>query len=233
VNNVGQAQTFQPGEWHIYLDTPLPVPDTDGSVPILAEVGCTDPAAVNYDPLAEADNGSCTYETVLQLELGSLTPAPSGVHVAGSFQGWVPNGTPLELGEDGVYRVTVVAQVGSSVEYKFLNGDAWGSDEGVPEECGVPNGLGGFNRSFVVPAANQTLDAHCFASCTSCVPAGPLPCSEGECCGTGTVWDAETGTCVADGTNAGGTCVEDLNGDGVVAVADILQLLGAFGATCE
>jgi len=232
VNNLGQAQTLQPGEWHLYLDTPLPTPDTDGSIPILAEVGCTDPAAVNYDPLAEADNGSCQYETVLQLELGDLTPSAAGVHVAGSFQGWVADATPLELGEDGVYRTTVVAQVGSSVEYKFLNGDAWGTDEGVPAACGVSNGLGGFNRSFLVPAEDQTLDLHCFAACNPCAPAGPVDCTAGDCCGLGTVWDAVSGTCIASGTEPG-LCVEDLNGDGTVAVADILQLLGAFGAVCE
>ena len=35
--------TLQPGEWHLYLDTPLPTPDTDGTLPILVNVGCTDP----------------------------------------------------------------------------------------------------------------------------------------------------------------------------------------------
>jgi len=232
VNNVGTAMTLQPGEWHLYLDTPLPTPDTDGTLPILVDVGCTDPVAQNYDPVAEADNGTCQYETVLQLDMGDLVLDPAGVHVAGSFQAWTANETPMELGADSIYRTTVVAQVGSEVQYKYLNGNAWGTDEGVPAECGVSNGLGGFNRAFVVPAANTTLDVHCFASCNTCTPVGSVDCTAGDCCGEGTVWDAASGTCISDGTSSA-TCIEDLNGDGTVAVADILQLLGAFGLTCE
>ena len=232
VNNVGDAMTLQPGEWHLYLDTPLPTPDTDGSIPILANVGCTDVAAQNYDPLAEADNGSCEYLVTLQLDMGELPVATAGVHVAGSFQGWVASDTPMDLGSDGIHRTTVVAQVGSEIQYKYLNGNVWGTDEGVPAECGVSNGLGGFNRSFVVEAADSTLDIHCFASCTLCTPVGPVDCSAGDCCGEGTVWDATSGTCI--GTGGGpATCVEDLDGDGTVAVSDILQLLSAFGFTCD
>jgi len=182
--------------------------------------------------LAEADNGSCQYEVVLQLDLGDLTADPLGVHVAGSFQGWVPGDTPMVLGADSIYRTTFVAQVGSEVQYKFLNGDAWGTDEGVPAECGVSNGLGGYNRAVVIPAGDSSVEVHCFASCTSCQPVGPVDCSAGDCCGTGTVWDEASGTCVSDGTSSS-SCAEDLNGDGSVAVSDILQLLGAFGLTCE
>ena len=191
-----------------------------------------DPLAQNYDPLAEADNGTCQYETVLQLDMGDLDINPAGVHAAGSFQGWVPDGSPMELGVDSIYRISVVAQVGSELQYKFLNGSAWGTDEGVPAECGVSNGLGGFNRAFVVPGENSSLEVHCFASCTTCTPEGPVDCSAGDCCGEGTLWDPLSGTCVSDGTSSS-TCVEDLNGDGTVAVADILQLLGAFGQMCE
>ena len=231
VNNLGDAMTLQPGEWHVFMDTPLPTPDTDGTLPILVEVGCTDPVAQNYDPLAEADNGSCQYETVLQLDMGDLDVATEGVHVAGSFQGWVPGDTPMVLGEDSVYRVTVVAQTGSEVQYKFLNGNAWGADEGVPAACGVSNGFGGFNRSFVVGGEDATLDLHCFASCDPCAAPEPQDCSAGDCCGPGTVWDAVLGVCV--GTGSDNLCVEDLDGDGTVAVSDILQLLGAFGLTCD
>lgn len=138
----------------------------------------------------------------------------------------------MTLGADSIYRVTVVAQVGSEVQYKYLNGNAWGSDEGVPAACGAPNGLGGYNRAFVVPAANTSLEVHCFASCEACTTVGPMDCTAGDCCGEGTIWDSESGTCVVDGMPPS-DCAEDLNGDGTVAVADILQLLGAFGMECD
>ena len=171
VNSLSNAMTLQPGEWHLYFDTPLPTPDTDGSVPILVNVGCTDPVAQNYDAAAEADNGSCFYETVLQLDMGDLAVDANGVHVAGSFQGWIPSDTPMEFGADSIYRTTVVAQVGSEVQYKFLNGNAWGTDEGVPAAVWCVQWLGRYNRAFVVPAANTSLDVHCFASCEACTPA--------------------------------------------------------------
>ena len=232
VNDLNNAFYLQPGEWHLYLDTPLPTPDTDGTLPLVFNGGCTDVTAVNYDPTVEAEDGTCQYETVLQLDLGELPADAAGVHVAGSFQGWIPNGTPMELGGDGIYRATVIAQVGTEVQYKYLNGNAWGQDEGVPAECGVSNGLGGYNRSFVVPASNSSLDVHCYASCTACAVAPPLDCTAGDCCGEGTVWDAASGTCIADGT-AVTDCAEDIDGDGTVAVSDILQILGAFGLTCN
>ena len=55
-----------------------------------------------------------------------------------------------------------------SYEYKFINGNAWGGDEGVPASCAT-NG----NRGITVSAAT-TVPVVCFAQCVAC-PAGPLP----------------------------------------------------------
>lgn len=46
------------------------------------------------------------------------------------------------------------------------------------------------------------------------------------------MWDAESGTCIVSDV-APSACAEDINGDGSVAVADILLLLGAFGMECD
>ena len=100
VNDLGNAFYLEPGEWRLYMDTPLPTPDTDGSTPLVLNVGCTDAAAVNYDASAEGDDGSCQYEVVLQVDMEGLVVDSAGVHVAGSFQGWSPSDTPMELGAD-------------------------------------------------------------------------------------------------------------------------------------
>ena len=47
-------------------------------------------------------------------------------------------------------------------------------------------------------------------------------------CGDGTSWSPELGQCFPVGL-----CPEDLNSDGVVGVADLLQLLSTFGEYCE
>ena len=127
-----------------------------------------DEAAQNYDPSAEADSGTCMYVTTLELGLDGLEASPLGVHVAGSFQGWNPGGTAMELGEDGLYRASFVAVQGDMVQYKFINGNDWGQDEGVPPECGAPNGFGGFNRELTVGSADAVVPAVCFGTCESC-----------------------------------------------------------------
>ena len=46
-------------------------------------------------------------------------------------------------------------------------------------------------------------------------------------CGEGTVWDVEFGECIAYNP-----CPKDLDGDGLIGVEDLLQLLNAFGTDC-
>ena len=47
-------------------------------------------------------------------------------------------------------------------------------------------------------------------------------------CGPGTIWSFELQQCVP----AEGVCSEDLNGNGLVEVSDLLQLLNVFGSLC-
>ena len=54
-------------------------------------------------------------------------------------------------------------------------------------------------------------------------------CADGDCCGEGTIWDAELGQCVVE--DAG--CEGDMDGDLIVSVGDILTLLIFFGDPCE
>ena len=139
----------------------------------------------------------------------------------------------MELGEDGFYRASFVAVQGDVVQYKFVNGNDWGEDEGVPPACGAPNGFGGFNRELTVGNADAVVSAVCFGTCEGCEgTVAPAGCADGDCCGEGTVWDAASGMCVGDGS-ASSNCPEDLNGDGAVSVSDVLQMLGAFSEVCD
>ena len=61
-----------------------------------------------------------SYLKYYKLGLDGLEASPLGVHVAGSFQGWNPGGTAMELGEDGLYRASFVAVQGDMVQYKFI-----------------------------------------------------------------------------------------------------------------
>lgn len=108
------------------------------------------------------------YNLTFRVDLGSATPSSNGVHVAGSFQNpvWSPGATSMtQVGSSSIYSVTVQVPAGN-YEFKFLNGNAWGDDEGIPAECNVGNGNG--NR-WVTVWSDTTLPAVEFGDCA---PAG-------------------------------------------------------------
>lgn len=89
--------------------------------------------------------------------------AISGVHVAGNFQGWLPGATAMQTTGDSVFTYTESFLVGTSLEYKFVNGITESGYEVVPLVCSV-NG----NRGFTVPDHDTTLIAVCFSTCDTC-----------------------------------------------------------------
>ena len=87
------------------------------------------------------------------------TVSANGVHIAGSMQGWDPAATALSDADgDGVYSVILDLTPGDTIEYKYINGNAWGGDEFQ----------GGSNRSLVVPDVDTVLPAYCFNSLEEC-----------------------------------------------------------------
>ncbi len=95
--------------------------------------------------------------------------SPAGVHVAGNFQGWTPDATPLTDNGDGTWSVEVAVTPNQELQYKFLNGDAWGTDEiNITEECGVDGGSGSFNRVLEVGEEDIATPFYCFDYCITC-----------------------------------------------------------------
>jgi len=107
-------------------------------------------------------------EVTFQIDMSEQTVAAEGVHIAGSFQGWNPASTEVLPVGGNIYAVTVTVSENQSLEFKYINGIDWSGEETVPSNCGVPNGQGGFNRSYTVPAGGGTLEALCFSSCEPC-----------------------------------------------------------------
>lgn len=116
-----------------------------------------------------------TFPVTFQVDMATQTVGPNGVRIAGNFQvaagfpsNWDPAATQLtQVGTSTVYSVTVNLVPGT-YEYKFINGNSWGSDESVPAACAT-NG----NRTVTVSGAT-VVPLVCFGMCTTC-PAGPLP----------------------------------------------------------
>ncbi len=115
--------------------------------------------------------GKCTpcnppeVDITFQVDMSNQTVSPNGVHIAGDFQGWDPDTSQMQPIGNNVYAITFNLESGGYYEYKFLNGNAWGTDETVPQEC-----ANGWNRYIYVPDVPTTLDAVCFGSCYPCGP---------------------------------------------------------------
>lgn len=127
---------------------------------------------LSVDRVCFSGCSDCTYppqQVTLRVDLGDLPPHPDGVHVAGDFQGWDPAGTPMTDEGGGVFSHTLSLDVGQTILYKFINGAAWGGlEEQELSGCGVPNGIGGWNRSLTVTPATGVLPAVCFEGCAPC-----------------------------------------------------------------
>lgn len=110
--------------------------------------------------------GAQTVPVTFHVDMSNETVAAEGVHVAGNFQGWDPAGTMLADDDmDGIYSVTVdVSDTLETINYKFLNGNAWGVDEACPEPCAFP---GSTDRYADIDGATE-LPVVCFGACAAC-----------------------------------------------------------------
>lgn len=123
--------------------------------------------------------GACTnclvepniVEVTFRVNMANEDISPDGVYYVGELQGWVAGETPMaDTDGDGIYEVTLSAEVGSVVQFRFLNGNDWPFSESVPVECGVDDGFGGLNRSFLVGEIENMYGPICFGACTDCGP---------------------------------------------------------------
>ena len=104
-------------------------------------------------------------QVTFQVDMSLQTVSPNGVHIAGNFQNppWVPSATLMSHQGNNIYAVTIDIPVGFAAQFKYINGNAWGTDESVPSACAT-----GGNRFFTVPAEPLMLPLVCFGSCNSC-----------------------------------------------------------------
>jgi len=138
-----------------YTNRVLVIPATDTVLNVVCWSQCT----------------GCDVDVTLKVnmawEKANNAISANGVHVAGDFQGWNPSGTPMtDANNDGIYEVTINVPANSSIQYKFINGNAWGADESVPSACVV---TGTWNRGATFAYGDSTLNPVCFGKCTDCM----------------------------------------------------------------
>lgn len=80
---------------------------------------------------------------VVLARLDLRAPQASEVQVAGDFNGWRPEATPLRRGEGGVWSVQVPLVPGKRYEYSFVVDGTWVADPSAPATA--DDGFGGAN----------------------------------------------------------------------------------------
>ena len=195
--------------------------DDAGQLELVEEVevaGCTDPDALNYDPQATTDDGSCLKNVLVTFELDMScyknTVAPQ---VAGGETFGMPGDNPMSDPDgDDVWSVTIELPPMLSSSYTYTSDicDDWNCKENISgQDCAVPP----YNdRSLNTGTEDHSIEA-CFSKC-----------GEGHC-----------GQCPVDAPEPMGkeSCGEslikvdffvDMTGAWAVAQDNVVALQGSF-----
>jgi hypothetical protein len=135
--------------------------------------------------------------------------SPNGVHLAGSFQGWDPSGTPMQDNSDGTWSVTLDLFPGT-YEFLFVNSNAWDNNQEMMEGSGCNNGG---NR--IATFLTSTTYSACFNACPGAPCVDYFGCTDPEACNFNVQALNEDGSCTYA---ALGYCCDgglDLNQNGI------------------
>ena len=197
---------------------------------------CTDPMAINYNPCSSAifDNESCQYQVEFRVDATQMNSVPDTVEIV--LSGLEP--FLFEPGGFGTWKGSLV--LGSGVwTYEFwIDGLTDGEprqldltwpvvwDGEVVRAClGLPESL--------CPGCNDPDDLAFspFVSGDSLCGLGlGLGCTQSGAVNFNPGAFFDDGGCQFDITP---DCQQDLNGDGLIGVADILEVLTYFGVICD
>ena len=111
-----------------------------------------------------------------RVDLTAETPA-ANIYLIGDFTNPPFQGGAIELTPvaPGVYETTVADICPGTINYKFVNGDVNtpANEEQFPDEmdrdCVVPNGIGGFNRTYTRTSGEAVTLAYIYNTCTEIV----------------------------------------------------------------
>lgn len=83
--------------------------------------------------LTQAKAADITFE----VDMTGLTVSSNGVHITGGLNGWSPSNNALAPAGNNIFKTTMTLDDNKYYEFKFLNGDTWGTDESVPAEAAI------------------------------------------------------------------------------------------------
>lgn len=128
------------------------------------------------DVLGECTTIPAPSTITFRVDMTNETPAANIYLIADftmpAFQGGAIELTPVS---PGVYEATVEDICPGTINYKFVNGDVnvQANEESFPDEmdrdCVIPNGIGGFNRTYTRTSADPVTLAYVYNTCMEIV----------------------------------------------------------------
>ena len=219
--------------------------DGDGICDQNEILGCTNPLACNFIPEATQNDGfcefnscfGCTYEYACNYDPDALNSDGSCVfgECSGCTDGNACNFNPTVADDDG--SCTYAPEGYDCNGDCILDENSDGICDGGctdPTACNYDEQSSLDDGSCAFPADYFDCNGDCLSDenengiCDILeLEALQTELADGVYCGEGTVWDESSGECI--GYNP---CPKDLDGDGVIGIEDLLQLLNAFGTEC-
>ena len=176
---------LQPGTYQYKFVNGAAWADGNESLPADCNVGGNREVVVAADPVVEHFcYNQCGAECVVDPDPADITfrvnmfntaPDAAGVWMIGGFTNpaWQAGAVQMTDADlDGVYECTVNIGGSADIQYKFMNGDvnAPVNEEGTGIiNCGIANGVGGYNRLHTRAGIAEVLNTVCFDSCADCI----------------------------------------------------------------
>ena len=205
--------------------------------------GCMDETATNFAPIANVDDGSCTYPVTFMVDLSqenleNMSAMESQMHltsivdsnfeeassIAPTNAAWQTAQFSLLL-EEGAYA------------YRFVHPE--GEIETVFRTVAIAYGIESldvevvcFNQAEACPGCTNPMDVAYNPWATSdqgCLGYVVEGCTYSDAVNFTAGANVDNGTCEFEASN---NCPNDVDGDGSVAMGDLLAMLAAWGETC-
>jgi hypothetical protein len=199
--------------------------DNDGICDMFEVPGCDDANALNFDPLATDNDGSCEFP-VLTITATVCNASPSEVRLTGPWWGWDPLGGPIAADNgDGTWTFTFDPAPTDNMEYLLVV-------DGVQENliqsmvdggtCApVTDYFSYANRLWEVGSGD--VSGILYGTCDSECPV--LGCTDATACNFSGEATEDDGSCTyaESGYDCSGVCLEDSDGDGI---CDPFEIVG-------